>query len=41
MAIFSEYDQDKKISINDAATSPMNLEIREKNAKNANMSYNF
>ena len=41
MAIFSDYDQDKKVSINDVATSPMNLEIREKNAKDANMSYYF
>ena len=41
MAIFSDYEQEKKISINDVATSPMNLEPKEKKTKDLNMSYYF
>lgn len=41
MAIFSDYDNDKKATINDVATSPMNFELKEKRIHEANMHYNF
>jgi hypothetical protein len=39
MAIFSDYEQDRKVSINDVATSPMILE--PKKTQDLNMSYYF